>query len=147
MPVIKIENKPFNDLFVERIEELDSANFGQGLYLENLTFTNIEEFSEEATERFTLLDIRILLNRSMNILSLSGLIQDLRKTLSVTFREKTFDVQIINGCAIIKTSEIPHNADGMLSITVNSFEHSNVYKAQQFRECRWPETSAIFDHR
>jgi hypothetical protein len=47
--------------------------------------------------------------------------------LTVSLNDKSFDLQIINGCAVLKTNKIADNEEGLLTITVNSFEQTLTY--------------------
>ena len=49
------------------------------------------------------------------------------ENLSVVFDNQTYDLPIVRGCALLKTFKIAPNAEGLLSITIHSFEESHQY--------------------
>ena len=122
------ENTVPNNLFTERIEALNSSNLPQGLYLEELTFTNLISQTNRAKETFYSFGYSGIDQNEEEYSLMLGVDSKFAEDLSVTFNNKNFDLPIIEGCAILKTTEIAPNAEGLLTITVNSFEKSHVYQ-------------------
>ena len=117
-----------NNLFNERIEDLDSSNLPQGLYLETLTFTDLAKYTHNATETFYSFGYQNF-NQSENEYSFFiGVDSQFGEEITLSHNGKTFSAPLVDGCAIISTSEIPHNTEGILTISIHSFEETHEYK-------------------
>ena len=116
-----------NNLFNERIDALDSSNLPQGLYLENLTFTDLSEHTKNANETFYSFGYADYFQEEEEYSLFIGVNSKFAEKITLSFRDYSFNEPLINGCAIIKTTEIPHNAEGILSISVQSFDQEHNY--------------------
>ena len=116
-----------NNLFTERIEQLNSSALPQGLYLEELTFSNLIQHTDKARESFYTFGYQDISQSEDEYTLFIGVDSKFAENLSVVFDNQTYDLPIVRGCALLKTFKIAPNAEGLLSITIHSFEESHQY--------------------
>ncbi len=117
-----------NNLFSERIEALDSSKLPQGLYMETLTFSNLTEYTSNATETFYSFGYENFHQSEDEYSLFVGVDSKFGEEINISLNGKTFSATLVDGCAIIKTSEIAHNEQGILLISVHSHEKTYNYK-------------------
>ena len=109
-----------NNLFSERISELDSSNLPTGLYIETLTFTDLVKHTEYAAQSFYTFGYQSFEQSPEEYSLFIGIDSKFPSRLEVTFEDHFFDLPVVNGCAVLKTSLFPHNTRGILSIKAHS---------------------------
>ena len=117
-----------NNLFTDRIESLDSSDLPQGLYLEKLTFSTLSEHTEDASETFYTFGYDGFEQGENDYSLFVGIDSKFAENITVSVKGKSYDLPLVNGCAILQTSALAPNAEGAILITVNSFEKSNSYQ-------------------
>lgn len=116
-----------NNLFNERISDLDSINLPQGLYLETLEFTEIAQHTTEASQTFYSFGYQKFSQSRDEYSLFFGVDSKFPERVTVAFESLCFDLSLINGCAILKTDLLAHNAEGILTIEVHSKDSSQTY--------------------
>ena len=109
-----------NNLFSDRISDLDSGNLPIGLYLETLTFTDLVEHTDYASQSFYTFGYQSFEQNPEEYSLFIGIDSMFPSRLEVIFEDYFFDLPVVNGCAVLKTSLFPHNARGILSIKAHS---------------------------
>jgi len=122
------ENKTIpNNLFTERIGELNSENLPQGLYLETLEFTELAKHTEEASESFYSFGHQGFTQKDDEYSLFIGVDSKFPERVTVQFGDLSFDLPLVNGCAILQSDRLALDAEGILSIEVHSKESSRSY--------------------
>jgi hypothetical protein len=122
------ENKTIpNNLFTDRIGELNSENLPQGLYLETLEFTELAKHTSEASEIFYSFGYQDFSQTGEEYSLFIGIDSKFPERVTVQFEDLSFDLPLVNGCAILKTDRLAHDAEGILTIRVHSQEGSRLY--------------------
>ncbi len=122
------ENKTIpNNLFTDRIGDLNSQNLPQGLYLETLEFTELAKHTSEASETFYSFGYQDFSQTGEEYSLFIGVDSKFPEWVTVQFEDLSFDLPLVNGCAILKTDRLAHDAEGILSIEVHSQEGSRLY--------------------
>ena len=62
------------------------------------------------------------------ILIMVGVDSMFTEKINVTSENFSLDLEVINGCGMLKTSEIPLNEEMMLTITISSHDEQHTYK-------------------
>jgi hypothetical protein len=109
-----------NNLFTERISQLDSENLPTGLYTETLEFTEIANYTEHAKQSFYAFGYEGFEQHADEYSLFFGFDSKFPSQVEITFGEHFFDLPIVNGCAVLKTSAFPLNSRGILTIKAHS---------------------------
>ena len=102
--------------------------FTQGLYKYNVTYTDILQYTNEASEDFYFMGEQNLYQNEDEILIMVGVDSMFTEKINVTSENFSLDLEVINGCGILKTSDIPLNKEMMLTITISSHDEQHTYK-------------------
>ena len=109
-----------NNLFTERISQLDSENLPTGLYIETLEFTELANYTEHAKQSFYAFGYEGFEQHADEYSLFFGFDSKFPSQVEITFGEHFFDLPIVNGCAVLKTSAFPLNSRGILTIKAHS---------------------------
>jgi hypothetical protein len=122
------ENKTIpNNLFTERIDELNSENLPRGLYLETLEFTEIAKHTDEASESFYSFGYQDFTHKDDQYSLFIGVDSKFPESATVRFGSLSFELSIVNGCAILQTDRLALDAEGILAIELHSKEETCSY--------------------
>ena len=122
------ENKTIpNNLFTERISELNSENLPRGLYLETLEFTKIAKHTEEASESFYSFGHQGFSQKDGEYSLFIGVDSKFPERATVQFGDLSFHLPVENGCAVLQTDRFADDAEGILSIELHSNEETRSY--------------------
>ena len=102
--------------------------FTQGLYKYNITYTDIIQYTDEASENFYFMGEQNVYQNENEIVIMVGVDSMFTEKINVTGENFSLDLQVINGCGILKTSDIPLNKEMMLTITISSHDEQHTYK-------------------
>ena len=116
-----------NNLFTDRIGELNSENLPQGLYLETLEFTEIAKHTEEASESFYSFGYRGFTQKDDEYSLFIGVESKFPEKATVGFGDLSFELPIVNGCAILQTDRLSLDAEGIVFIELHSREETRSY--------------------
>ena len=103
-------------------------DYPQGLYTYNLTFTDLTEHTENASETFYFMGTKDFDQEHREYSMFFGIDSSFAETIVVQFEASEFELPVVNGCAILRTDAIPFNASGVLKIKVNSNDESRNYE-------------------
>ena len=117
-------------------DEFDVApsSFSQGLYVYNLSYTELASYTEDATEDFYFMGEKdIFQNEDEYVLTFGVDSKFAEKVIvKIPSSETSFELPVINGSAILKSSDIPLNWEEVLEIHVHSNDESFVYQRSLF---------------
>ena len=102
--------------------------FTQGLYKYNVTYTDIIQYTDQASEEFYFMGEQDIYQNENEILIMIGVDSMFTEKINVTGENFSLDLEVINGCGILKTSDIPLNKEMMLTITISSHDEQHTYK-------------------
>lgn len=124
----KIIPNTLGEVRVSENNDVAPNKFTQGLYRYNLTYTDIIQYTNEASEDFYFMGEQNLYQNEDEILIMVGVDSMFTEKINVTNENFSLDLEVINGCGILKTSDIPLNEEMMLTITVSSHDEQHTYK-------------------
>ena len=106
------------------------AEFPQGLYVYNLSYTDIAPHTDEATEEFYFMGQKDVFQNEGEYVLIFGVDSKFAEkvVVKITSSNTSFELPLINGSAILKTSELPLNLETVLEIEVHSNDETFVYK-------------------
>ena len=108
--------------------EVSPGYHPQGLYKYDVTYTDIIKFTEEASESFYFMGEQDISQNSNEVVLMFGVDSMFAESVNVTGDGLAFNLDVVNGCAVLKTSSIPLNKEMMLTINVSSHEETHTYK-------------------
>ena len=109
-----------NNLFSDRIPELNSQILPPGLYIETLAFKELVKHTDHATQSFYTFGYQGFSQSDNEYTLFIGIDSMFPSRVEVTFDEHLFDLAVENGCAVLKTSLFPLNSEGILTIKAHS---------------------------
>ena len=123
----KIIAGTFGEIRVTDQYEVSPEDFSQGLYRYNVKYTDILEYTDEASKNFYFMGEKNLTQYEDEIILLFGIDSLFAEKVTVSAENFSFDLDVVNGCAILKTASIPLNKEMMLSLTVSSEVFKDLY--------------------
>lgn len=123
----KIIAGTFGEIRVTDQYEVSPEDFSQGLYRYNVKYTDILEYTDEASKDFYFMGEKNLTQYEDEIILMFGIDSLFAEKVTLSAENFSFDLDVVNGCAILKTSSIPLNKEMMLSLTVSSEEETKTY--------------------
>ena len=110
--------------------EIAPNHFPTGLYVYNLTYTEVIEHTDEATEDFYFMGQQNINQREGEYVLMFGVDSKFAESIVVKLVSSNleYELPVENGCAVLQTSDIPFNTETMMEIKVSSNDESFTYK-------------------
>ena len=110
--------------------EIAPNHFPTGLYVYNLTYTEVIEHTDEATEDFYFMGQQNIDQREGEYVLMFGVDSKFAESIVVKLVSSNleYELPVKNGCAVLQTSDIPFNTETMMEIKVSSNDESFTYK-------------------
>ena len=120
----------FGEIRVTNELAISPMDFEQGLYLYNLTYTDVAKYTDEATEDFYFMGQKNIYQNDGEYVLIVGVDSKFAEkiTLSIPSLGINKNLQVINNAGVFKTSEIPLNSEALIEIVVESNNESFKYK-------------------
>ena len=106
------------------------TEFPQGLYLYNLSYTDVAPHTEEATEEFYFVGQKDISQSEGEYVLIFGIDSKFAEkvVVEIASSETSFELPLVNGSASLKSSELPLNLETVLDIEVHSNDEKFAYK-------------------
>ena len=108
--------------------EVAPESFTQGLYKYNVTYTEVIKHTNEGTEDFYFMGEKDMPQSEGEMVLMFGVDSMFAEKVKVQGENLSVELEVVNGCAVLKTSDIPLNKEMMLTLSVSSLDETHVYK-------------------
>ena len=126
----KIVPEHLGEIRLSDTMEIAPNHFPTGLYVYNLTYTEVIEHTDEATEDFYFMGQQNINQREGEYVLMFGVDSKFAESIVVKLVSSNleYELPVENGCAVLQTSDIPFNTETMMEIKVSSNDESFTYK-------------------
>ena len=108
--------------------DIAPEDFDQGLYRYNLVYTDLVDLTDDADADFYFMGEKNLEQDENEYVILIGVDSKFAEKIRVDVADLSFELNVINGCAVLRTDEIPFNLETVLELRVSSKEETHLYK-------------------